>query len=137
MAGKMPRLYGASLVLLLAGSIAVGGVAAGCEGGGGSTGGGAGGSDPKSQCEEFLTLTNECYAKAGGSPPANPAACSDTSALDHQALGQIECTLASKDAYCRAIAFAVTRDASVLSGNETELVKLNTCTAAKNDAGGS
>jgi len=114
--------------LVLAGVSGVA-VAVGCSSGG--SGGGAGATDPASECREFFSLSQDCYARAGQEFKANAAACDDTSRLDERTLGQIECALQSREAYCNTIIAVYSRDASAISPTDPEVVKLNACTAAK------
>jgi hypothetical protein len=106
----------------------LGAVVAACTGGGGS-----GGASPASRCQDFLSLTSDCYASAGQPLPINTAACGDTSALDSRTLAEIDCALASRDAYCRTITAAASRDASaaVSLAADPEIVKLNACIASE------
>src|SRR5205085_6350182 len=77
------------------------------------------------------SLSQDCYSRAGQEFKGNAAACDDTSQLDERTLGQIECALQSRDAYCNTIIAVYSRDASAISPKDPEVVKLNSCTAAK------
>jgi hypothetical protein len=110
-----------------------------CSGGGGS-GGGAGGGTPADRCEQFISLTNDCYSSTGSTqkPNFNPAACSDPSALDPQMLAEIDCAVASPDAYCKTLGLATSSsiDASAAIGlaKDPEVIKLNACVASSTTA---
>jgi hypothetical protein len=97
-----------------------------CTGGGGSGSSGT----PANRCADFLALTSDCSARGGRPIPNNSAACSEA-ALDDRTLAQVDCALASPDAYCRSLIAAFSRDASAISPNDPELIKLNACSAAK------
>lgn len=102
---------------------------------GGSGGSGSGSADPVTQCNEFFALTQDCYAKAGQEFKASSAACSDPSLLDERTRGQIECALASRNAYCSSLVAGLTRDAGGLDIRDPELLKLNQCNAEKTTTG--
>lgn len=108
-------------------------VALGCSSGG--SGGGATSADPVAQCNEFLTLTQDCYRQAGEEFKGNSAACNDPSVLDERTRGQIECALASRNAYCTSIVAGLTRDAGAINPRDPELSKLNQCNAEKTTTG--
>jgi hypothetical protein len=116
------------------GAVAVA-VAFGCSSGG--SGGSSGGTsaDPVAQCNEFFTLTQDCYRQAGEEFRGNSAACGDPTALDERTRGQIECALASRNAYCTALVAGLTRDAGGIDPRDPELLKLNQCNAEKTTTG--
>jgi hypothetical protein len=125
---------GASVTVSLASAIAVGlVVACSSSGGGGSSGGIP--ADPVAQCQQFFTLTQDCYAKAGQQFPGNSANCQNTAALDERTQGQIVCALESPNAYCNALVAGLTKDAGALNLNDPELRKLNQCNAEKTTTG--
>lgn len=107
-------------------------VAVGCSSGG--SGGGTAG-DPVAQCQEFIALSQDCYAKAGREFPASSAACSDPSVLDERTRGQIECALESRNAYCASIVAAFSRDAGAVNFSDPEIRRLNQCNAEKTTTG--
>jgi hypothetical protein len=115
------------LVTLVGGAVTA---ASACSGGGGSPGSGGSGNE----CQDFFNLTNDCYSRAGKQLNANPAACSNAGALDEQTLAEIQCALASPDAYCKSIGAVASLDAASLSATDPEIVKLNACTASHNTA---
>jgi hypothetical protein len=105
-----------------------------------SSGGGGGSStgvpaDPVAQCQEFFTLTQDCYAKAGQEFKGNSANCQNTAALDERTQGQIVCALESRTAYCNALVAGLTKDAGAIDVNDPELRKLNQCNAEKTTTG--
>jgi hypothetical protein len=110
------------------GSLATG--SSGTSGSGPSTS--SGGGDPVSECQEFVTLSADCYRKAGREIPANSAACS-SDALDGQQLAQVECALASRDAYCLTIVATTSRDAGDVAAlaSNPDVLKLNACIASR------
>ena len=89
---------------------------------------GGGSAAPEDRCAQFMNLTAECYARAGETRMTNSAACGNAAALDPRTLAQIDCALASRDAYCRTITAAVSRDAGGISATDPEIVRLNACT---------
>lgn len=90
----------------------------------------SGGASSQSQCEDFVQLTQDCYARAGKTLSANPAACSDPTAVTDQQRTQIACVLEHQGAYCQTIQASVSRDAGAVNPQDPELVKLNACYAA-------
>lgn len=89
-----------------------------------------GGASPEDECEDFLQLTQECYARAGRTVATNSAACGDPNAVSPQQRGQISCSLQHRDTYCKVIAASASRDASAIDPRDPEVVRLNACTAA-------
>lgn len=106
-----------------------------------SSGGGGGGSsgaipaDPIAQCQQWFSLTQDCYSKAGQELKGNSANCQNTAALDERTQGQIVCALESPKAYCDALVAGLTKDAGALNVNDPELRKLNQCNAEKTTTG--
>ena len=62
-------------------------------------------------------------------------ACNDPSLLDERTRGQIECALASRNAYCNSLVAGLTRDAGAIDVRDPEIVKLNQCNAEKTTTG--
>ncbi len=89
-----------------------------------------GGSSPEDQCQDFLQLTQDCYAKAGRTVSTNPAACSDPNAVTDQQRGQITCALQYRDTYCKVISASASKDPSAIDPRDPEMVKLNACYAS-------
>lgn len=121
---------GVALTVAFGGVLAV---AIGCSSGGSGNGGSS--TDPVAQCHEFFTLTQDCYAKAGQEFKASSAGCNDPSLLDERTRGQIECALASRNAYCNSLVAALSKDAGAVDPYDPELRKLNQCNAAKTTTG--
>jgi hypothetical protein len=89
-----------------------------------------GGASPEDECEDFLQLTQECYARGGRTVATNSAACGDPNVVTPQQRGQISCSLQYRETYCKVIAATVSRDTSAINPRDPEVVKLNACTAA-------
>lgn len=104
-------------------------------GGGGGASSGAIPADPVAQCQQWFSLTQDCYAKAGQQFPGNAANCQNTAALDERTQGQIVCALESPTAYCNALVAGLSKDAGALDVNDPELRKLNQCNAEKTTTG--
>lgn len=117
---------------VLASALAVALVVA-CSSGGSGSGGSS--TDPVSQCHDFFTLTQDCYRQAGQEFKGSSAACNDPSLLDERTRGQIECALASRNAYCSSLVAGLTRDAGGLDIRDPEFSKLNQCNAEKTTTG--
>ncbi len=89
-----------------------------------------GGASQEDECEDFLQLTQECYARAGRTVATNSAACGDPNAVSPQQRGQISCSLQYRDTYCKIIAASASRDTSGIDPRDPDVVKLNACTVA-------
>src|SRR5438034_1277489 len=76
--------------VLVVASVCVGVIACDSGGSGGGTGGGGPTGDPATDCQSFMSLSQDCYQRAGKTFNLNPAACSDPSVLDERTRGQIE-----------------------------------------------
>src|SRR5690349_8646072 len=114
-----PRV-GASATVGVASAFAISVVMA-CSSGGGGGGGSSGiPADPVAQCQQFFTLTQDCYAKAGQEFKGNSANCQNTAALDERTQGQIVCALESPTAYCNALVAGLSKDAGALNVNDPE-----------------
>lgn len=132
----LSRRVGASVTVGVASAFAISVVMA-CSSGG-SGGGGSSGSipaDPVAQCQQWFSLTQDCYAKAGQEFRGSSANCQNTAALDERTQGQIVCALESPNAYCNALVAGLSKDAGALNVNDPELRKLNQCNAEKTTTG--
>ena len=101
----------------------------------GACGGDDESSGPTAQCEEFFRLTSDCYARAGQEFKGSAIGCHNQEALDERTLGQIQCALASREAYCNSLVAGLTRDAGALDIRDPELRKLNQCYAERTATG--
>jgi hypothetical protein len=109
------------------------GIGATSSGGGSKTTSSSGG-DPVSQCQDFVTLTTECYQRAGKQLPTGDTSAACSQSLDAQTRAEIDCALASRTAYCDTIVASTSRDAGALLGvaSNPEVIKLNACISSHN-----
>jgi hypothetical protein len=89
-------------------------------------------SSPESRCEQFLSLTQDCYAKAGVPIQVNSAACGDPNAVTPEVQAQIDCALQYSTAYCETIeaaAAALDGGGVTIDPHDPGIIGLNACLA--------
>ena len=87
-------------------------------------------SSPADRCGQFLSLTQDCYAKAGQTVHTNPSACSDPTVVTPAVQAQIDCSLQYSSAYCRMLQASVNPDGgTTIDPRDPDLVALNACVA--------
>jgi hypothetical protein len=82
---------------------------------------------PEDKCKDWLSLTSDCYARAGKQIGVNPAACEDESLLTDQINAQISCSLQYRDIYCSTVTGAASGDAAAIDFRSPDVVRYQAC----------